>query len=287
MRGLLAGLSLMLALPPFPAAALTAEEARDLPLPDLARVVLGDLGATIVRIDRPAWPRCGGMCPIPTPEEAERTKRGDPAPPRYGMAFYQRPEAIDTADDWSGACLSIVINVDFDDTGHVKAFRSSTVYGFVDEDARVPVAPVSKGPGVFLAVREQRNRACATRWSIARHFHADSLTTAAHVAMAARQLALHGANSQGGTITVSCSFLWSQNNRCTPEQIAELASPFTFGYAREAPCPVRPRPARRGVRLCYDVSLDRDGESLFIETTPEAGGIRLTGASYTQARVVY
>lgn len=94
----------------------SAQQAQSLPVAELAHLVLGKVGSSVVAVDRPQWPlncRGGGLCPFDVNEEEAR----GPAPLTEGMTFYQRPEPARGGLQWTGLCSSTAIRVIYDSKG--------------------------------------------------------------------------------------------------------------------------------------------------------------------------
>ncbi|MFT3977601.1 MAG: hypothetical protein QM688_10875 [Sphingomonas bacterium] len=107
-----------------PALAVTAEQARDLPEPELARLVLGEVGRMFVEVRRPDW-QDGAFLLAIRPEEGK-------APPLKWLTFYTRPAHFSFTGDarGEGICAARRMDVYFSGDGEVTSFQPSDIFGF-------------------------------------------------------------------------------------------------------------------------------------------------------------
>ena len=277
--GLLAGVLAQATAP-----ALTPEQAQTMPTAQLARVVLGEAGATVVRVERPIWHDCAGFCPTLTEEEVERRK--GPPPLSDGLLFFQRPTAVLSAQSsWSGLCSSTVIGVGYDEDGKVTGVRTDERYG-VPERMTPPDAEAASDYG---ARREALNRGCAERWSTEGGFLADGENTAYRAAAATALFERQAPRARQHGIQVKCL---SSGGICgTPEQneeIAALIAPARISMARQVSCTGDHKPVVLvGPDACYHLDLAQPGESAFLEIADAYGDIKLRRVEYSQLQMVY
>lgn len=113
-------------------ARITAKEARTLPLPVLAKKLLGDAGSIMISVDRPRFK--GTLEPV---------------------TFYSRAFAVGT--DF-GLCAADWVTVSFDKNGNVESVSSQTHYGIAGDIYRVPGHWNYKEYGdICAAVKSTRN----------------------------------------------------------------------------------------------------------------------------------
>lgn len=96
---------------------LTARDAQDLPVTELARRVLGDAGAIVIDVKRPSWgnPELPGRRPWPPTG----------LPRLAGLTFFGRPHAVSNN---VALCAADWITVSIDSDGHVDGIHAETHY---------------------------------------------------------------------------------------------------------------------------------------------------------------
>jgi hypothetical protein len=264
-----------------PAAAITPEEAQSLPLAELARRVLGEAGGTIVEVDRPRWPTCDIMCPPLTEEQSRR------APPlSHGLRFYQRPYAASLAlNNWTGLCGTTVVFVHYDESGEVTSFATGQRWGVPNGMERVTrTVPASD----FMARFAEESAKCQGA-DVRKFFTADDDSSALRVAIAAQLFA--EAARRGGRLPFKL-VCRSAYGGCPPggeaETVAEAFRPSRIAQLSQVDCD-RPDEAltRFGPDGCYELTLDRPGESILVEVADAYSELKLKRVEYALAMVVY
>ena len=107
-------------LPSSTLAQVTPEDVQEMPLPDLAKLVLGEVGALMIDVDRPSWGERNWRIPssIPWPPKE--------APPVHRLRFFGK--GVVTGSQF-GMCGSDWVTVKFDEHGVVEAVEAERRYG--------------------------------------------------------------------------------------------------------------------------------------------------------------
>lgn len=261
------GAALLIGARPVPA--ITPEQARSLPVAELARLVLGEAGALFVDVDRPTVPSCGNFCPPFTDEERR-------VPPLWlGMTFYQRPSSVSWRwpQIWTGLCMTMLVAVKFDEGGRLSGLSQEVRYGVPHGMLHHGLEPRDRG--VWEARQRDAETACQTNASPRALFVADD-GLSAHRAMVALHLFAEAARRPGPLpFRFQC---WTQEIDCTTSELqrADLAArlvPERVGRVSQVECN-EPHSLFRGFgwTACYRIDLTETGASVFVEVEEEGAG---------------
>jgi hypothetical protein len=264
-----------------PAVAVTPEEAQSLPLAELARRVLGEAGAAVVDVDRPEWPTCDIMCP-PLTEQQRRQ-----APPlRLGLRFYQRPFAASLAlHQWTGLCGTNLIFVHYDEQGRVSAIATGQRWGVPNGMGRIASPPPAQEFMSRLAAETAKCQGADLRT----FFVADDDVSALRVAVAAQLFAEAASRSDPLPFKLACnSHLGDCKGRDAVETVAAAFQVSRITQVSQVDCAKPERPiVRYNQDGCYELSLDRPGESILVEIGDAYSDLRIKRVEYRLGTVVY
>ena len=256
-------------------APLTVQAAQTLPVADLAHIVLGEAGSKVVDIDRPAWPRCGGV-PVSCPGVS-----GVP-PLSQGMTFYYRPEAVSDLN-WTGLCVSRTIKVSFGPEGGVERLEFSSRY-------KAP-SNLRRRMSKWSAWQRADNDACATVGDIKSFFYASDDTTAMRGMIGLALFAEASHANRPLPFRFRCEISVAVLTNCTAiSQRSGILAAVGFEKVRDiqqTQCPRQTELPIYGAHACYHISFPADGESVTIELNDSLSGPRLAAFSYDFGRVVY
>lgn len=265
-----------------PAGAVTPEQARTLPVAELARQVLGEAGALMVDVDRPAWPGCRMIaCPHYTEEQLKQ------APPlRFGMTFYQRTfAALETSNRWTGLCGVVLVDVRFDEGDELTGIDTRVTWGVPDRLERIPATAASKDFAARLAAATAKCRASADP---RRFFIADSADDAYRVAIAARLFGEAARLGKPLPFGFKCS---SHRLLCRDGAAEAVAARFALANIAQAVQVDCDRPhlpiSAIGPAACYDVRFHEPGETLLLVVADAYSDLRIERLEYMHDRVIY
>jgi hypothetical protein len=247
-----------------PADALTLREAQTLPLPQLARVVLGDVGAMMVDVDRP-------------PNK---------------LTFYQRPTEVSDGD-WTGMCQSMVVEPYYDQ--HWVLTRFSTSYRY-----SAPFGMRKKPIAVLMTSSTETRFDCQEAKDAKAFFEASEPLSALRALIGLQIFRDATQNANPLPFTFSCRREYLSPQDCTNKEGAqELAKHIDLHqiYRVDAvSCKAgfddgTVQPYARHV--CYSVRLKPPAVDYFIEmdaanpSDSSSTDEKLVSLRYTEARFVY
>ncbi len=263
----LQGLALALLLgSAMPAKALTLKEAQTLPLPQLAHLVLGDVGAMMVDVDRPP----------------------------HTLRFYERPTAAEVGfGSWTGMCQSMVVEPYYDQHWALTRFSTAYRYG-------APRGMRDASQANWTKASTETQATCHQTGDV-RHFFEASEPLSAFRGLAGLQMFEDAAQNENPLpFRFSC-----QKNAGSPQDCssrtsaAELAKVLDFRRISR----IRAVNCKNGIddetvapyarHVCYSVDLDRPGVQYFIEMAAAdpadklGNDEQLVFIRYTEAQVVY
>jgi hypothetical protein len=267
-----------------PAGAVTPEQARALPLPELARLVLGEAGALAVDVDRPKWPTSCQMiaCPVVTEEQLKQ------APPlAFGLSFYLRPfAASDLLNQWTGLCGVVIVGVSFDSHGELTDMGTQVRWGVPHGLERVPATATAQD----IVPRQAAETEKCRRVTDARTFFVSDAgdISAYRVAIAAH---LFGEAARRGAplpFRFKCeSYQWECKDGGA-ETVAEKFRPANISTAMQVDCaPPHRNMTTIGPAACYEIRLNDPGEALLVEVANGFSSLTIERVEYTRSMVVY
>jgi hypothetical protein len=171
----------VLALLAVPAGAVTPRQVRELPLGELAKLVLGEAGAVVMDVDRPEQQTCMFGCGSLTEEQRAQA-------PLLGnvLTFYTRPFPGGSLE-WKGLCEVQLIGVHLDESGTVAGIRTDKRWGVPH---RMERASADLSPETSKARFAAEAEKCRTGPDVRTFFTADQgYDTAYRAAVAAQLLA--------------------------------------------------------------------------------------------------
>jgi hypothetical protein len=277
-------LILMTALPAG-AHAVTPQQAQTLPTAELARVVLGEAGQAVVRVERPQWRTCRGLCPPLSPADIEARK--GPPPLTQGLTFYQRPTSVTAyGSEWVGLCRSTVIGVHYGADDKVTGLVTYTRYAVPDRIVKGPGYDPKSDPAKRQAQADQK---CADGWTPQSEFSADSEISALRVTLAATLFAQMASQAHVVGIHVECSdFRGLCPSKDQNQRVAASLAANRIRYVEQVSCTARQEPVSSfAPHGCYTVRLADDGETAFLDVTETQSGLKLQRIAYSRAMVLY
>lgn len=194
---------------------ITPDEAQSLPVQELARRVLGDLGSAIViDVDRPSWgPRPMPVAPVSWPP---------PGPPKIEqLIFYGRPHVTGSQ---FGLCGADVITVNYEEH-NVPRVLAQERYGVE--------YPLEKWPSTWSY--DQSDRVCKAARDVKQYFPAPDGESAYEIA---RQFSFIARAARSGTLPfrVACTGLVEACKTRSKKLLASLSTQ-EIADAKEINCP--------------------------------------------------
>jgi hypothetical protein len=267
-----------------PASAVTPEQAQSLPLPELARLVLGQAGALVVEVDRPKWPTGCQMIACPTFTE-EQLKQ--PPPLSFGLNFYLRPfAASDMSNRWTGLCGVVIIEVSFDNHDEMTGIGTQVRWGVPNGLERVPATGASND---FLARQAAATEKCRSVKDSRAFFVSDADDTSAfRVAIAAQLFGEAARRGASLPFEFKCeSYRWECKDGGA-EAVAERFRPANIARAMQVDCaPPHLYMTSIGPAGCYEVWFDDPGETLLVEVANGYSDLTIKRVEYTRSTIVY
>lgn len=275
--------------------ALTLEEARDLPLGELARRMLGAAGATVVDVRRPDWARCRGPITCGPPPLGPDGRAPMPSGWHSAnffdatMTFYHKPSAlVDSLNLWAGLCRTTTVTLDFDDAGNVKALSAADLYGVDGRMRRIPDPFAEPGSpdekdARFRAIEQAETDKCQ-KTAVRSYFAADGMASAQTGVEGAALLAeaLRGAGRM--PFAFSCVLLDRRCNASDYRMVAGAIDPKSIQQIGRWECAKVFPDARPTLDMCLSIMLADDGERLLLQV---ATPLRIVRADYSMSHVVY
>ena len=271
---------------PAPARALTPAEAQSLPVGDLARRVLGEVGRTVIAVDRPVLTReCGG--PICPPVDPTIVARSDPPPPPLtnGMTFYQRPVPALGGLQPVWLCDTTAIDVFYRDAGDVGEIRLRHRYGL----SSPPHRRTSPHGERDLA---EESVACAKTTRIEDFFHAGDDSSAYKVSLASLLLAELASKPQPLPFPLVCHVMAGKSPNCSKAEDARAVAARLdirqFFAVEQSPCAaVEDAGRRREETTCYRITMKAWNEQFMVEMNDSIEDPRIVRIVYDKGMSVY
>ena len=255
-----------------PCPAQTAQEAQSLPLPQLARLVLGEVGLTIIDVDRPSWlNHCGGpLCP---PLSLEELRRRGPAPlTEQGLTFYQRPVPTPGGLQWTGLCSSTAIHVFYEGKSRPGRVEVSKRFGFPESAKSVAAAGGPSRRDHF----EEEAKACGAINSVQDFFYSDDETAAYRAALVSRLVARAVQSRKPLPFAFTCR-VFSEPCSGTKEITEHFRLQDIHGVSAQN-CSTKPETGKPAPS-CYEISLGL-GRTVDVSLVEQNEEVHLLAVSY-------
>lgn len=264
-----------------PARAITPEQAQTLPLAELAKLVLGEVGVLAVDVDRPKWPTCEIGCEPLTQEQLKQ-----PPPLFDGLSFYTRIGPGGMTEKWTGLCTYDIIGVSFDAGGTPNGIGRSARWGAPHGMSRAAIpATVENLPAQTEAAREK----CAAGTDPRTFFVADDvLGLGPYRVMVAAELFAE-AVKRGGPLPFKfkCRSEYGECGNGGAKAVAAAFRPPNIARVSQVDC-AKPHQMLRtvGPDACYSVETREIGESLLLEIVDAYSELRLKRIEYGRSMVI-
>jgi hypothetical protein len=264
--------------------AITPQEAKALPVPELAQRVLGAAGTMVTDVDRPDWPTCFGFCPaqVPHPEGP---------PPLNTLTFYTRASAS-IEGGWLGLCRATAIDVSFDASGVVTSLNQRTTVGWLGALTRTKTGDGPAGVAALSAQLSDFEARCRTL-TTTKHFISAFDPLGGERSFIAVSL-VHDSMMKGGPIRVTCAIELFSHQPCgTASDLRTFAKDVTAEKITGVE-QVDPRTGQfvsdwSAERACYAIRLAQSfGVSDQINICVRVSDtLTVTRAAFSRSRVVY
>ena len=263
-----------------PAQAITPEQAQTLPVTELARMVLGEVGSLVVDVERPKWPTCEFEC-APLTEEQLKT----PPPLTFGLAFYTRPLPASVNEKWAGLCTLDLIAVPYDQGGKPMGFGKSPRWAAPNGMKRVSTPAIAANPKELI---EAESRKCAAGADPRTFFVSDDGTHPFRVLVAAEIFAEAASRGARLPFGFKCKSDFEECEGDAAKSVAERFRSANIRGVEQVDCRKPDRElSSSGPDACYNVDLRDDGESLFLELVDADSDLRIRRIRYRHGMVVY
>lgn len=241
---------------------LSLDEALNLPVPELARRVLGASGVIVLDALRPSWGPCprplGSGCAWPWPPKSP--------PPLDNLYFFGR--ATSTGSTW--LCRAARIEVLFDKSGRVTDLHSEERYG-VEGQLSSKLGPYDTAAA---------ERLCASVKNTESYFPSPDLATAERITIITNEISSTAKNGSPVSWNYTCSF----QGRYPCEEAAKVAALLqteNIVSANRADCP----PDATARTYCDSIEYDFGLATAYVRTVAAIDDRRVV--SLMSVKIVY
>jgi hypothetical protein len=242
-----------------PAGAVTPQQVRELPVAELARLVLGEAGAVVEDVDRPEQQTCMFGCGSLTEEQRAQ------APLLSNViTFYTRAFPAGSLE-WRGLCEVQLISVYLDESGKVSGIRMEKRWGVPH---RMERAVAYTSPEALKARSAAEAERCRTGADVRTFFTADEGHDTAHRAVVAAELFAEAAG-RGSPLTFKfkckSDFMECEQGKGAMTAAAQF-QPANIKRVEQVDCADgHSKLIKLAAEACYRVELKDVGEGVLVE----------------------